>query len=184
MSHVTASPTATSRSRPNSKVRPEKKLATSDKRAKPPVQSQAGPLSYLAVYRASPLERIDMIRRGVPAALAKHIFADLALGQGAGLKAVNLSTATVNKKAKHGEMLSPEESERILGFARLVGQLEAIIEESGEPAGFDAGAWMARWLMQPLRALGGARPADLLDTMEGQGLIADLLSKMQSGAYA
>jgi uncharacterized protein (DUF2384 family) len=106
------------------------------------------------------------------------------IGQGAGFKALNLSIATVNKKAKQGGTLSPEESERVVGFAKLVGQLEAMIQDAGDPANFDAGAWMARWLTEPLPAFGGLRPADLMDTMEGQGLVAAALGKIQSGAYA
>lgn len=147
-------------------------------------RDKAAALSYITVYRASPLERIDMIRRGIPASEAKRIFAELPIGQGAGFKALNLSTATVNKKAKQGETLSPEESERIVGFAKLVGQLEAMIQDSGDPTNFDARAWMARWLTEPLPAFGGARPADLVDTMEGQGLVSAALAKIQSGAYA
>ena len=148
------------------------------------VRRQAAALSYLDLYLASPLERIAMIKRGIPAAEAKRLLADLAIGQGAGLKALNLSTATVNKKAKHGETLSPGESERVIGCAKLVGQLEAMIEESGGSARFDAVAWMARWLREPLPAFGGARPADLMDTMEGQGLVSSALAKLQSGVYA
>ena len=144
----------------------------------------AASLTYVDVYRATPLERIDMVRRGIPASEAKRIFADLPIGQGAGLAALNLSVATVNKKAKSGELLSAEESERVVGFAKLVGQLESMIEESGDPASFDAKAWIARWLTEPLPAFGGARPADLIDTMEGQGLVSDALAKVQSGAYA
>lgn len=144
----------------------------------------AAPLSYLSTYRATPLQRIDLIRRGIPAAQAKRILADLQIGQAAGLKALNLSTATVNKKAKHGETLTPEESERIIGLANLIGQLEAMIADSGDPANFDARAWLARWLTEPLPAFGGIPPAALLDTMEGQGLIASALTKIQSGAYA
>jgi putative toxin-antitoxin system antitoxin component (TIGR02293 family) len=141
-------------------------------------------LSYLAVYRASPLERISMIKRGVRATDAKHVIADLAITQGAALKALNLSQATVNKKAKQGQTLSPDESERVIGLARLVGQLEAIVHGSGNPQGFDATAWMSRWLNEPLAALGGVRPIDLMDTMEGQGVVSTALAQMQSGAYA
>lgn len=140
--------------------------------------------SYLAVFHASPLERIDMIKHGIPAVEAKRIFADLAIGQGAALKALNLSPATVNKKAKQDKTLSPEDSERVIGMARLVGQLEAMVEESGDPTGFDATAWMARWLNDPLPALGGTRPIDLMDTMEGQALVSTVLAQLQSGAYA
>jgi putative toxin-antitoxin system antitoxin component (TIGR02293 family) len=140
-------------------------------------------LSYLAVFRASPLERISMIKRGVRATDAKQVIADLAVAQGAALKALNLSQATVNKKAKQGQTLSPDESERVIGLARLVGQLEAIVQDSGTAQGFDATAWMSRWLNEPLPALGGVRPIDLMDTMEGQGVVSTALAQVQSGAY-
>lgn len=145
---------------------------------------KAPKLSYLGVYRASPLERISLIKKGIPAAEAKRLFADLPIGQSVGFKALNLPTATVNRKAKQGDNLSPEESERVVGFAKLVGQLEAMIQESGNSTGFDARAWMARWLTEPLPAFGGARPADLIDTMEGQALVSSMLAKLQSSAYA
>jgi putative toxin-antitoxin system antitoxin component (TIGR02293 family) len=146
--------------------------------------SKAKKLSYLDVFRATPLERISLIKAGIPAKEAKSLFVEVPIGQGAGFKALNLSAATVNKKAKQGDTLSREESERIVGFARLVGQLQAMVQESGDATGFDAGAWMARWLTEPLPAFGGARPADLIDTMEGQSLVASALAKIQSGAYA
>jgi len=138
----------------------------------------------MGVYRASPLERISMIKHGISASDAKRVIAELAIGQGAGLKALNLSQATVNKKAKQDQTLSPGESERVIGFVKLVGQLAAIVQESGNSEGFDAAAWMSRWLNEPVPALGGARPIDLMDTMEGQALVSTTLGQLQSGAYA
>jgi putative toxin-antitoxin system antitoxin component (TIGR02293 family) len=147
-------------------------------------KNKASKLSPSSVYRASPLERISMIKRGILAAEAKRLFVGLPIGQGVAFRALNLSTATVNKKAKQGDTLSREESERVVGFAKLVGQLEAMIQESGDPTDFDTGAWMARWLTEPLPAFGGARPADLIDTMEGQSLVSSALATLQSGAYS
>jgi putative toxin-antitoxin system antitoxin component (TIGR02293 family) len=144
----------------------------------------AGLSHYLRLYQASAVERIAMIKGGLPASEAKRIFADLAIGQGAALKALRLSPATVNKKAKQDGTLSPGESERVLGMAKLVGQLEAMIQASGNPEGFDATGWMSRWLQAPLPALGGQCPMDLMDTMEGQALVSAALAQMQSGAYA
>lgn len=140
--------------------------------------------SYLAVFHASPLERIDMIRHGVRAVEAKRILADLAIGQRAALKALNLSPTAVNRKAKQDETLSSKDSERVIGMARLVGQLEAMVQDSGDPKGFDPTVWMARWLNDPLPALGGTRPIELMDTMEGQALVSASLAQLQSGAYA
>src|SRR5208283_653393 len=75
----------------------------------------------------------SVIQHGIRATEAKRIIADLAIGQGAALKALKLSPATVNKKAKHNQTLSPGESERVIGFAKLVGKLEAVIQDSGSP---------------------------------------------------
>lgn len=139
---------------------------------------------YTEIYRSSPQARIRMIRSGVKAGDAKQMISDLHFDQQALFGALNLKTATVNRKAARNEALSIEDSERVLGIASLVGQLQAIVEESGDPEGFDATQWLSRWLREPLSALGGERPLSLLDTMEGQSLVADTLAKAQSGAFA
>ena len=66
----------------------------------------------------------------------------------------------------------------MIGLAKLVGQLEAMVEDSGDPTDVDHHAWMARWLTGPLPALGGIRPADLIDTMEGLGLVCSALARL------
>lgn len=69
-------------------------------------------------------------------------------------------------------------------FAKLVAQLEAMIEESGTPEGFDATAWLSRWLSEANPALGGAPPIALMATTEGQERVSTLLAQTGSGAYA
>lgn len=144
----------------------------------------AAPLDYLKVYRAEPSDRIQIVKKGISPWVAKSLVADLAVEQAALFVALNLSTATVNRKVTRKEPLASDEGERVVGVAKLVGQLQAIVEESGDPAGFDPRAWISTWLREPLPALGGARPLDLLDTMEGQALVSDALARVQSGAYA
>lgn len=139
---------------------------------------------YLRIYRQSPWERVEAIKLGLPASEAKRILVGFKVGQGALLRALDLSPATLNKRAKRGQALPVAESERVLGIARLVGQVETMVEESGSTDGFDAAAWLSGWLTEPVPALGSQRPLDLLDTMEGQGLVSKLLAQMQSGAYA
>lgn len=139
---------------------------------------------YTKVFSASPEDRIVMIRQGVPASEAKRIIKDLGVEQKLFYEALGLSTATVNRKAKRNDPLSSDESERLLGVAKLVGQLETMVAESGNPKGFDAPQWMSNWLREPLSALGGKRPFSFLDTMEGQAIVADALARIQSGAYA
>ena len=159
-------------------------VAGRERRKRDVAPADEAAISVLDVFRASPLQRIGMIKRGIPAAEAKQLFARWNISQGDGFKALNLSPATVNKKAKQDDRLSQDESERVVGFARLAGKVAAMIEESGAGREFDVPDWLSRWLREPLPALGGARPAELLDTMEGQGLVMSMLAKMRSGAYA
>ena len=70
------------------------------------------------------------------------------------------------------------------GFDRLLGQLQAMLQESGNPEGFDASAWLSVWMSTPVPAFGGARPLDLMTTMTGQATVSQLLAQMQSGTYA
>lgn len=69
-------------------------------------------------------------------------------------------------------------------FESLVLQVEVMVRESGKPAGFSASVWLSHWLEEPLPALDGKKPRDILGTIEGQRLVADLLARMQSGAFS
>mgnify|MGYP003296135314 CR=1 FL=1 len=139
---------------------------------------------YRELFAASPQARIAMIRQGVPAIEAKRLVQALGVEQKVFYQALGLKTATVNRKITQSEQLASDESERLLGVARLIGQVEAIVTESGDPQGFDAPEWLSRWLREPLPALGGSPPMALLDTMEGQAMVAEALARIQSGAYA
>jgi putative toxin-antitoxin system antitoxin component (TIGR02293 family) len=139
---------------------------------------------YGTLYRTPVMERILLITNGVPAAEAKRWLEITTLGRNTTLKALDLPIATFNKKVKANAKLSPAESERVIGFARLVGQIEAMLEEAGGPPDFDARAWLARWLTEPLPALGNAKPIDFMNTMEGQNLVSQKLTQIASGAYA
>ena len=152
-----------------------------------PSGTQAVPdtLDYVMVYKAAPMERIRLIRSGITAVEAKKVMGDLvAIPIPVTSQALDIPISTLNRKAKNGETLGPGESERVVGLARLIGQVQTMVEESGDPTGFDAAAWTARWLNEPLPALGEAKPAEFMGTMEGQRLISNLLARTQSGAYS
>lgn len=68
-------------------------------------------------------------------------------------------------------------------LTELVELLTRMVAESGDPAGFDAAAWTARWVDSPVPALGGQRPRDVMATPEGRALVLRLLHSMQSGAF-
>lgn len=147
------------------------------------VTAEAGK-KYREIFAASPQVRIAMIRDGVPAIEAKRLVQALGVEQKVFFQALGLKTATVNRKITQSEQLASDESERLLGVARLIGQVEAMISESGEAQGFEATEWLSRWLREPLPALGNTRPMALLDTMEGQAMVSEALARIQTGAYA
>ncbi len=144
----------------------------------------ANPVAYREIYLASAVERVRLIRAGIPAVTVKRMIRDLHFEQGDFLRALNLKTATVNRKVAREELLSSDDSARVLGIAELVGQVESMVEESGNSDGFDAAAWLSKWLREPLPAFAGTRPIDLLDTIVGQSLVGRALAQVQSGAYA
>ena len=76
------------------------------------------------------------------------------------------------------------EADRDRAKGRLVRRVQAIVEESGNPEGFDAVQWTDAFLLRPMPALGGKTPNEFMDTEDGQALIENLISRMQSGGYA
>jgi putative toxin-antitoxin system antitoxin component (TIGR02293 family) len=137
-----------------------------------------------ALYRATGLERVQMIREGVPAIVLEKIVRKMDIPKERLYATLRLPRSTVDRKIRNKDTLSAEHSERVIGLERLIGQVEVMVAQSGNPEGFDADRWVGEWLERPLPALGGAKPADFMDTMEGQELVSRLLAQSQSGAYA
>ena len=73
--------------------------------------------------------------------------------------------------------------ERAAIIETLVAKLELIVEQSGNPTGFDARTWLNRWLHTPLPAFANRLPIDFIDTPDGVVQISAAISRMQSGAF-
>lgn len=142
------------------------------------------PPRYADLWSLAVLDRIGLVRAGLPASMLKVLARDMDVPSTVLYTWLGIPRTTANRKANSGETLSPTESEGVLGVARLVGQVATMVAESGDPTGFNAATWTAHWLQEPHPALGGRPPGELLDTFEGRTLISGLLSQMQSGAYS
>lgn len=136
------------------------------------------------MYHVDPQARIAMIRQGIPASTVGKLSSRMGMSKELLLSSLGLSRATISRKEKDATVLSRDESERVLGVEFLIGMVQTMVEQSGDPAGFDAARWVSDWLSKPLPALAGATPASYMDTFEGQKLVAELLSMSQSAAYA
>ena len=140
--------------------------------------------SYAMFVDTSALERINIVRAGVPSRVVPRLASDLGVEQGYLVDRLGLARSTVARKVRANGLLSAHESERTLGLAQVVGLVEAMTTESGAPEGFDPAGWVGDWISRPQPALGGRPPADLLDTAEGLQLVMQLLQQSQSSAYA
>ena len=47
----------------------------------------------------------------------------------------------------------------------------------------DVAKWLGQWIGQPQPALGGQKPADLMDTPTGMAMVSCVLGALASGAY-
>ena len=137
-----------------------------------------------APHGSDPHERIALIRQGIPASTVSRLSARMGMSKELLLSSLGLSRATISRKEKDAGLLSKDESERVLGIETLIDSVQAMVERSGDPAGFDAARWLSDWLSKPLPALAGATPASYMDTFEGQKMVGGLLAMSESGAYA
>ena len=140
--------------------------------------------TFSDLYRTDVLDRIGIIKGGLPATAVKDLAHDMDIASERLTTVLGVAPATINRKVRAGATLDVDESTRVLGMVRLVGQVEQMALDAGSADGFDAARWVAQWIERPVPALGNAKPADFMDTAVGQGLICDLVAKMQSGAYA
>ncbi len=147
-------------------------------------ETEQGTTSFIVAYKSTPLQRIEWIRAGVSARALVKTGERMGMTKERVLSILQFTRSTFNRRLKEGATLPRDYSERVIGLHKLIGQVEAMVAESGDPAGFDAARWVADWLEQPNPALGNATPASFMDTVEGQELASSVLSKMQSGAYA
>jgi putative toxin-antitoxin system antitoxin component (TIGR02293 family) len=140
--------------------------------------------AYAGIFDVDRVGRIGAVKAGLPAKLLVVLAEDMQITRERLYRWLGLARATANRKVQAGEVLNQDESERALGMAHLIGQVEKIVAESGDPVGFDAALWTAQWLGQPNKALRGQPPGEFMDTADGRALVAGLIAQMQAGTYA
>ena len=139
---------------------------------------------FAAVYRATGIERVRLVKAGVPARIVEGLARRMHMPKERLFATLGMGRATIDRKARESQPLSRDEGSKLLGIWRLIGQVQAMVEDGGTAAGFDPAQWVSTWLEQPLPALDGRRPAEFMDTPEGQQLVASLVERMGAGAYA
>ena len=121
-----------------------------------------------------PHELIRRIQKGLPfselKALQNNI--DLPLEQVAGKLSISRSTLQRRKSAGR---LSPDESDKVLRFARLLEHAESVFGDIEKARA---------WLKFPQHGLGGAVPLDYAETEIGAREVDNLLGRIDYGVYS
>lgn len=103
---------------------------------------------FFSLFKKDPLEYVGLVEHGVPAILTELVAGAMGVPKDKLFAILGLPHATIERKAKKNQPLSAEESSRVLGISRLIGQAQAMVEISGNPDVFDAATWTAHWLDQ------------------------------------
>src|SRR5579863_8782458 len=93
----------------------------------------SGKRSLGALHELAPIARIALVRDGVPAQAVSVIAEDMSVARDKLYAMLGLARATIERKLRDGLRLGPDESERVIGIARLIGQVRQIVTESGDP---------------------------------------------------
>ncbi len=137
-----------------------------------------------SLYQASIAERVEFIRQGVPARRVDDLEDAMCVSRDYVSDLLNLPRTSVRRKIRKDARLSTDQSERVIGLARLIGQVADMLERSGDPKDFDVARWLGEWLELPVPALGGGKPADYMSTLTGQELVSNLIVQAQAGVFA
>ena len=120
------------------------------------------------------MDWIPLVRQGLPAASVDSIIRLTRIAQTELTKALAIPDRTFARRKREG-VFSPEESAKLVRFARLVERAEMVFE--------DTTAALA-WLKTQNPALGGVTPLSLLDTDIGTDSVLDTLGRIEHGVFA
>lgn len=117
---------------------------------------------------------IPSLKAGLPVHELDDLRSSLDLPMERLVPMLGISKATLHRRKVSGR-LDAGESDRVLRFARLLGQASAVMESA------EAGR---RWLISPQMGLGGAVPLEFAETEVGAREVEDLLGRIEFGVYS
>jgi putative toxin-antitoxin system antitoxin component (TIGR02293 family) len=115
-----------------------------------------------AIEEGLAVEELEVLRAGLDLPMEKLV------------SRLGISKATLHRRKRTGR-LGPEESDRVLRFARLMGRAVEVFETKENAR---------RWLSSPQAGLGGAVPLDYAETELGAREVEDLLGRIEYGVYS
>jgi putative toxin-antitoxin system antitoxin component (TIGR02293 family) len=131
------------------------------------------------LFKSPPQSRAEIHRalvEGVPYAMLVNLVAQLgALSSDDVAAAVGISGRTLRRHQEQPERtMPPDLASRTWQFAEILAQASAVF---GGPAAAEA------WMAAPATGLDGARPIELLRTLQGAELVTEFLGRLEHGVY-
>ncbi|MDG3066619.1 antitoxin Xre/MbcA/ParS toxin-binding domain-containing protein [Thauera mechernichensis] len=120
------------------------------------------------------MDWIPLLRKGLPSASVDAATRITRITQSELARALNIPERTLVRRKREGT-LSPEESAKLVRFARVVERADGVFEDADAALG---------WMQSPNAALGGVTPLSLLDTELGADSVLDALGRIEHGVFA
>jgi putative toxin-antitoxin system antitoxin component (TIGR02293 family) len=121
----------------------------------------------------TPMKQVETIRKGIPAKAFDQIAGVLGVARETLARKLNINAQTLRKRKSR--LLSPDEAEKSLRVVRIFLTASEVLGTRDEAR---------QWMGEPVMALGGKRPLDLLDTDVGAQEVVNVLNCIKWGVYA
>jgi len=141
-------------------------------------------LSYVDIDQMSSTDFFKHVIDGVSSKAIQDLAFDMEVSQSALCKMLGLSPSAISRKIKTGKHLSATEGELVLGLGKLIGQLKALYNDSGEIQDFKTTTWLASWFQEPVPAFSGVKPVKYLCSIAGQQYVGKLIRQAIHCSYA
>lgn len=95
------------------------------------------------LFGADPAQRIELLRKGLPANVVTELARRMRWSGHHTMLVLHVSRSTMMRKIKAKSRLATGDSEPILSIIDLIGQVQAMVERSGDLGGFDSAQWVS-----------------------------------------
>lgn len=133
-----------------------------------------GQLKKISISSLAPAKIIKLVQNGLNIHELNTLQASLAVPMETLATKLGISKATLHRRKAEGR-LDPAESDRVVRFARLMGQAVKV---------FGSEAEAREWLSAPQFGLGEAVPLDYAETEIGAREVENLLGRIAYGVYS
>ena len=118
---------------------------------------------------------VNLTREGLPADILVRLAGELQMDCKVVARIIGIPERTLSRRLSAHKRLSPEESDRMVRFARVL----AVANET-----LGSMTKVSHWLRSPNRVLGGHTPFALLDTDAGVLSVETVLGRIAYGVYS